>query len=56
MLYFFSLVADRPVGLVVKDTAIGAVGFAFDSRAGQIGHSEQLATAATFLRSCVARR
>ena len=41
---------NRPVGEVVKDIPIGAVGLEFDPRAGQIGHCLQpLATAATFL-------
>ena len=29
---------DRPVGVVVKDIAIGAGSVGFDSWAGQIGH------------------
>ena len=39
-----------PVGIVVKDIAIGAEDLGWDSRAGQIGHCrQQLATVAKFL-------
>ena len=30
--------ADRSVGVMFTDIAIGAVGLGFDSRAGQVGH------------------
>ena len=44
---------NRPVGVVVKDSAIGAVCLEFDSCADKIVHN--VATAAIFLRSCAAK-
>ena len=49
------LIENRSVSVVVNHIAIGAEGLEFNSRAGRIGHGHQrLATAAIFLRSCVA--
>ena len=43
-------------GVVVKNMTTPVGGHGFDSRSGQIGHCRQrLATAATFLRRCVAQ-
>ena len=43
--------------VAVRDITIGAGGDGFDPRARQIRHSRQrLATAAAFLRSCVAHQ
>ena len=47
-----SLTERQPIDGMVKDTAIGAEGLAFDSRADQMGHS--VANAAT-CHSCVAQ-
>ena len=46
----------RLIRSLVKLIAVGAGGLGFDSRAGQIGQCcHRLATAATFLLSCVAQ-
>ena len=42
-----------PVGLMVKGVAIGSRGLGFNYLVGQFRH--RVATAATFLRSCVAQ-
>ena len=48
--------ASWPVGVAVKDNAIGAAGLDFESGTGQIAQSRQrLATSATFSCSCVAQ-
>ena len=37
----YKAVTNRPVGVVVQDSAIGARGLGFDFRAGQIEHCRQ---------------
>ena len=49
---FFIINKAPPVGAVVKDIVIGAVGLELDSQSGQFGHS--VTTATTFLWSCAA--
>ena len=46
---------NRPLAQLLSAHAIGAEGLGFESRVGQIGTVSPLATAATFLRSCVAQ-
>ena len=54
--YAGQVVQLQPGDVEFKNIANGAGGSGFDSQANRINHSRQrLATAATFLRSCVAK-
>ena len=47
---------DQSVDVAVKHIAIGAGGVGFDPRVGQfVRYRQRIATAAMFLRSCVAQ-